>query len=162
MHCWEYFSYIFSILLSSWFMLSSSVYFSSFLRSLSLHAHRTQQDHKTYRWFCFCAQGVKSSSAVQCTFSEMEPIARLYCWKSIGGALYAQLWKITTAKANRCRRRRRKETRLEKWSKKSVFFFSNWERDKSIFNWLHSFTNQRLRRLKTLLHFRSSERYETL
>lgn len=50
MHCWEYFSYIFSILLSSWFMLSSSAFYIGLLW-LSLHAQSPEQDHKTYRWF---------------------------------------------------------------------------------------------------------------
>lgn len=94
MHCWKYFSYIFSILLSSWFMLSSSAFYIGLLW-LSLHAQNPEQDHKTYRRFlvlcCIALHTTKSESGrrrvvvIACPIHQLRNGANSLC-VSIGGA----------------------------------------------------------------------------
>lgn len=94
MHCWKYFSYIFSILLSSWFMLSSSAFYIGLLW-LSLHAQNLEQDHKTYRRFlvlcCIALHTTKTESGrrrvvvIACPIHQLRNGANSLC-VSIGGA----------------------------------------------------------------------------
>lgn len=140
MHCWKYFSYIFSILLSSWFMLSSSAFYIGLLWLL-LHAQNPEQDHKTYRRFlvscCIALHTTKSESGRQrvvviaCPIHQLRNGANSLC-VSIGGAFnVSENHDRHTERDEKGRETRR---RGRKWSKKCVP--TTRERDKSSFNWL--------------------------
>lgn len=146
MHCWKYFSYIFSILLSSWFMLSSSGF------SFSLPRH-TEQPNKIIKLigdfflaFVFLCihflvspkedekkaskSEAKSGSDIfvlpmsNIRDSEMEPIARLYClgidrWGLIRSTVknHDSQSEADVEKRKSCKWNKT----AEKWSKKNVF-----------------------------------------